>query len=189
MKENGIRVRAGEGYVSVQRRPLRMGWSYAAGFCLLFVILSVAYTQLPDMLLAFHQRRFGASLLGIYLVVVLPILICIGLIRTKVAEVLHIDRKNVQIAGRRSIGRWERETMPASSISNFQFGLVRQSRHGSIKGLVLNCQNGKRKFMEGLTATQANEILQQSEHLGLNVVIDPAMDMMVDVERRGLFGK
>jgi len=56
-------------------------------------------------------------------------------------------------------------------------------------GFLFHSQTEQKKTLAGLKPTQANEILQKSKALSLDVVTDPAMAMMMDVERRGAFGE
>jgi hypothetical protein len=72
---------------------------------------------------------------------------------------------------------------PRAEVRRVRFGAVSYSKYGATCGLIFTAADKSIKTLSGLKCIEAQEILDELQRLGYNVVHDPTMPMMIEMER------
>jgi hypothetical protein len=81
-------------------------------------------------------------------------------------------------------GRKEKTRLfPRAEVKRVRFGAVSYSKYGATCGLIFTAAGKNIKTLSGLKCIEAQEILDELQRLGYDVVHDPAMPMMVEMEQ------
>lgn len=86
----------------------------------------------------------------------------------------------------------ETRSFSRTEVKGICFGAVSYSKYGAICGLVFEAAGKKIKMLYGLKSPEAQKILGELERLGFDVIWDPGMPMMVEMEtsrRQSWFGR
>jgi hypothetical protein len=104
-------------------------------------------------------------------------------------EVMRCDAQELQIARRRTWGRWHRLSFPSAQVRE-----LRSAMRGNVKSrnfTVLTFQYDTRAFdmLENLNSTDSDRVLRACKSMGLDaiVVVDDAAAMNRDIDQRGWF--
>jgi hypothetical protein len=105
---------------------------------------------------------------------------------------LRCDRNNLEVIDIFP-GRTKRtRSYNQSEVSGIRFGAVSFSRYGANGGLIFEVAGKKIKLLYGLKCIEAQKILDELQRLGFNVLHDPGMSMMIEMEqsrRKSWLGK
>ena len=98
-------------------------------------------------------------------------------------EELHCDRSTFMIAKipwYNLVGRWHKETIPTSSVSELTYALVSSRRGGDIYGLSFYANSKEKKIFRGIQAPEADKVIKGLKNLGVNVIEDQDIQSKVE---------
>jgi hypothetical protein len=109
-------------------------------------------------------------------------------------EVLRCTNDDLDIINLDFGYAWRHRSFLRQDIKEIGFGAVGSSKYGSVTGLRFNAAGKEIKLLRGLRSAEAQKVLAKLSDLGFDTVTDPAMPMMVEIEKSrrksfwGLFG-
>ena len=78
---------------------------------------------------------------------------------------------------------WQRRSFAQEDVRSLTFGAVSVSKYGAVNGLRFQVHKKQVKTLRGLKAAEGQQILGELRRLGFDVLIDPAMKMIIEIEQ------
>ena len=78
---------------------------------------------------------------------------------------------------------WQKRAFSKEEVRSITFGAFSVTRYGAVNGLRFAAQRKEIKILRGLKAVEAQSVLAGLRRLGFDVVIDPAMKMVIEIEQ------
>lgn len=104
---------------------------------------------------------------------------------------LRATRAGLELASTDFGRTWQKRAFVKEEIDAISFGAVSVTRYGAVNGLKFNVHRKEIKALRRLKAVEAQRVLEELRRFGFDVVIDPAIRMVIEIEQardRSVFG-
>lgn len=105
-------------------------------------------------------------------------------------EAMHCDARELRLARRRNLGRWQRSCYSCARIRGLQQAMRRSGRYTYVSVLTFQYDGKTVDMLQSLNWTDTESVLKACKVMGLDAVLlkeDEASAMQRDIDRRGWF--
>lgn len=185
MKPQGYIVRIASDRVTVEHRA-----SFRPRTVVLLGAAYTCYCLLPGIrkvLVSFYKSHDPVIGCFALLMLLIPFLSGASWLFFASGEVMRCDAKELQIARRRSWGRWHRLTFPSAQIRELRRASRGSGRNRSFSVLSFSYEGRTFDLLEDLSWTDSDRVLKACKSLGLDAIVsvDDAAPMLSDIAKRG----
>lgn len=144
-------------------------------------VLYLLIQTFRDFVLAYRRGDgsfLSAILILLFLLIIFQIVLSLGS-----REVVSFTNEKLEIDNIEFGYRWRHRSFQKLDVKQVEFAAVGFSKYGTITGLAFRDNGGRVKILRGLRSVEAQKILMEIRRLGFDIVSDPAMQMMVEIEQ------
>lgn len=98
-------------------------------------------------------------------------------------QTMRCTRAEIQLTSIDFGRTWQRRSFAREDVRSLTFAAVSVSKYGAVNGLRFQVNKKQVKTLRGLKAAEAKQILGELRRLGFDVLIDPAMKMIIEIEQ------